>query len=60
MQLDLTPAEADVLKAVIAASVDAMYAEISHTDNPAYRSSLRAHRDLLRAIEGRLEGVKAS
>jgi hypothetical protein len=55
MQLELTDAELDALRHLLDRHLGEMYAEISHTDNPAYRAELREVRDLLRAVRGKLD-----
>lgn len=54
MNLDLSEQEATVLCEVLDRHVSDMYAEISHTDNPTFRSGLREQRDLLRSIRAKL------
>jgi hypothetical protein len=54
MKVDLNDKEATVLREVLERHVSDMYAEISHTDNPAFRSGLREQRDVLRAIRDKL------
>ena len=54
MKVDLNDREATVLREVLERHVSDMYAEISHTDNPAFRADLRAERELLRAVLARL------
>ena len=60
MTLELTAAEAVTLYAVLDRQVSAMYAEISHTDNPAFRRGLREERDLLRGIKEQLSSQTAA
>lgn len=54
MQLDLTHEEADALRALLTHRISDMYAEISHTDNPAFRAQLRDQRSLLQAVRDKL------
>jgi hypothetical protein len=56
MNLDLSDQEATVLREVLDRHVSDMYAEISHTDNPTFRTGLREQRELLRAIRAKLAG----
>jgi hypothetical protein len=54
MMLELTHDEEDALRALLDRDLGNMYAEISHTDNPAFRASLREERALLRGVRDRL------
>ena len=55
MILELTRDEADELRALLDRNLSNLYAEISHTDNPAFRAGLREQRALLRAVRERLD-----
>jgi hypothetical protein len=57
MQLDLSGVELDALRHVLDRHLSDMYAEISHTDNPAFRAELREERAVLRAIREKLDRV---
>ena len=59
MMLELTHDEAEALGSLLDRDLSDMYAEISHTDNPAFRARLREERALLRAIRDRLSGDAA-
>jgi hypothetical protein len=50
MRLDLTEQEAAVLRDYLGRWLGDMSMEISHTDNPAYRRSMRLERDVLRRV----------
>jgi hypothetical protein len=54
MNVDLTQDEASALRSLLDRDLGEMYAEISHTDNPAFRARLRSERELLRAVRARL------
>lgn len=54
MKVELNQEEATALRELLDRHVGDMYAEISHTDNPSYRASLRGERDVLRAIRDKL------
>jgi hypothetical protein len=54
MNLDLGGEEVALLRELLDRHLGDMYAEISHTDNPTFRSRLRAERDLLKGIRERL------
>lgn len=56
MILELTHDEEEALSALLDRDLSSLYAEISHTDNPAFRAGLREQRALLRAIRERLSG----
>jgi hypothetical protein len=47
MQVELTDDEAAALRDLLDAHLGDLSAEISHTDNPAFRRLLRARRDQL-------------
>lgn len=55
MRLDLTDEETAALRQLLDSHLSDMYAEISHTDNPAYRLQLRGHRQLIREVRAKLE-----
>jgi len=55
MILEMTHEEEQALRALLDRDLSNLYAEISHTDNPAFRAGLRSERDLLRAIRSRLD-----
>jgi hypothetical protein len=50
MHLDLTEEDAEVLRDFLGRWLGDLSMEISHTDNPAYRRSVRLQRDALRRI----------
>jgi hypothetical protein len=54
MIIELTHDEEEALRALLDRDLGNMYAEISHTDNPAFRAGLREEREILRAIRERL------
>jgi hypothetical protein len=56
MQLTLSDEEAHVLREFLDQQLGGLSMEISHTDNPAYRSDLRVRRDTLRRIRDALAG----
>lgn len=56
MQLELTTDEATALRELLDRHLGDMSAEISHTDNPAFRVHLRARRDALAAVRAKLGG----
>ena len=55
MQLELTTDETTVLRELLDTHLGDMSAEISHTDNPAFRAQLRKRRDALTAIRAKLD-----
>lgn len=57
MQLTLSDDETDVLLDFLEQHFGAMSMEISHTDNPTYRSELRRRRDSLRGIRDSLRAA---
>ena len=56
MELDLSDEEAAALRELLDSHLSDMYAEISHTDNPGFRSQLRTHRELIREVRAKLDG----
>lgn len=56
MQVDFTDDELAALRDLIDRHVSNMYAEISHTDNPAFRAGLRDERAVLQSIRTKLSG----
>ena len=56
IELLLGEGEAAELAAVLDAAIADLSPEIADTDNARYRAMLRARREMLRAIRGRLNG----
>lgn len=50
MRLELSTEEAAVLREFLGRRMGDLSMEISHTDNPAFRRTLRSERDLLRQV----------
>ena len=59
MNLELSLEEAALLREFLDQRLGDMSAEISHTDNPAFRRELKARRDHMRAVRDRLAGAAA-
>lgn len=57
MQLQLSDDEVAALSNLLDGTIADLSTEIADTDNAAYRAMLRDHRDVLRTIRGRLNGV---
>ena len=58
MQLELTDDEVVALRDFLTSRLGDLSAEISHTDNPAYRRELRQQRDLLLRVHDTLAALK--
>ncbi|HWC34462.1 MAG TPA: hypothetical protein VG650_06495 [Mycobacteriales bacterium] len=54
MNIDLNDDDALVLRAYLEGCLSELYAEISHTDNPAFRQQLKDRRDALRRVHDRI------
>ncbi|HVW44195.1 MAG TPA: hypothetical protein VHC18_22890 [Amycolatopsis sp.] len=54
MHIELTDDEAAALRDVLTSHLGDLSAEISHTDNPAFRRLLRDRRDLLLHVQATL------
>jgi hypothetical protein len=57
MQLELTDEQGAVLHEVLDRVLGDLNMEISHTDNPRYRESLRERRGMLREVQGLISGA---
>jgi len=60
MELLLDSREVAALRALLDAHFDDLTAQISHTDNPAYRRRLREDRDVLMEIYHRLTAADST
>jgi hypothetical protein len=56
MFVELTEGESAALREVLDRTLGDMSMEIAATDNPAFRTELRAHRDALRSVAQKLAG----
>ncbi|MFN2538153.1 MAG: hypothetical protein ABR549_08370 [Mycobacteriales bacterium] len=56
MTLDLTLEEAAALRDLLDAHLKEMSGQISHTDNPQFRTGLRETRELIREVRSKLAG----
>ena len=50
MQLEMSTEEAAALRGFLGRRLGDLSMEISHTDNPAFRRTLRSERDMLRRV----------
>jgi hypothetical protein len=57
MQIDLSPADAAVVRELLTARLGDLSVEIAATDNPAYRQMLRERRNAVRRVADALSPV---
>lgn len=57
MNVELSMDEASVLREILEHHLGDMSAEISHTDNPEFRSLLRERRDHMKSVRDKLSDV---
>lgn len=51
MQLELSDAQAEAVRAVLEGAIAEMASEIADTDNPGFRAGLQARRSALREVQ---------
>ena len=59
MNLSLTTEEGNELGRLLDTAISDLSMEIANTDNSSFKASLRARRESLRSVRGKLEGIAA-